>query len=86
MKIKNIFESEKIGNEEVMVSLNSEIFSGIIRTNDTASFIISCIKEDTTLEEVSLKLCSKYQISQEQASKAVNKIISQLLELNLIEK
>ena len=44
MKLLNIFESEEINNEKVMVSLDSKKFNGLIRANETASYIIDCLK------------------------------------------
>lgn len=86
MKIKKIFESETIGEENVMVSLNNRIFNGVIRANESATFILSCLNEDTTPQIVVSKLAEKYNISVELATKSVDKILSQLRDLNLLEE
>lgn len=85
MKLKNIFEEEIIGDEKIMVSLDNSIMNGIIRLNATASFIVNCLKENTTFEIITEKMVDKYHISNDLAENAVNKIISQLSSLNLIE-
>lgn len=86
MKLKNIFEEETIGDETIMVSLDNSIMNGIIRLNATASFIINCLKKNTTFEIITKKMVEKYQIPNDTAENAVNKILSQLYSLNLIEE
>lgn len=55
MKIIDIFETDIINNELVMVSLDNKVLNGIIRANETATFIISCLKEDTTIDNINQK-------------------------------
>lgn len=86
MKLKNIFEEEFIEKELVMVSLNNDILNGIIRANESASYIISCLKESTTPSEIANKMSERYSITKETANEAVSKIVTQLRKLNLIEE
>lgn len=86
MKIKDIFEEEIIGRDKVMVSLDNKILNGIIRANETASYIISCLKYDTTEDNIVQNVCNKYNIEIELARKGVKKILLQLKELNLLEE
>ena len=84
MKIKNIFESEELNNERIMVSLDNAEFNGLIRANQTASFILDCLKEDCTIETIVQQMITVYGISKEKAYEGVCKIVSQLKELNLL--
>ena len=84
MKLLNIFESEEINNEKVMVSLDSEKFNGLIRANDTAGYIIYCLKNDTSENELIINMVKKYGITEERASLGVSSILKQLRELGLI--
>ena len=86
MKIKNIFEEELIGSDTVMVSLDNTVLNGIVRANETASYIISCLKNETTEEQIISCVCDRYNVNEELALKGVTKILSQLRELNLIEE
>ena len=85
MKIKDIFEEEQIGGEIVMVSLDNSILNGIVRANESAGFIISCLKEDSTVSDVEHKVCVRYGIAHDAALAAVNKVIVQLQDYNLLE-
>lgn len=84
MKLLNIFESEEINNEKVMVSIDSEKFNGLIRANNTASYIIDCLKKETSEIEIITNVVNKYGITQERASQGVLSILNQLRELGLI--
>jgi hypothetical protein len=86
MKIKDIFEEELIGSDKVMVSLDNTLLNGIVRANETASYIISCLKNETTEEQITSCVCTRYRINEDLAQKGVTKILSQLRELNLIEE
>lgn len=86
MKIKDIFEEELIGADKIMVSLDDAVLNGIVRTNETASYIVSCLKYETTEERIISNVCNRYKVDIELARKGVCKILSQLRELNLIEE
>lgn len=86
MKIKNIFEEELVGTETVMVSLDSTVLNGIVRTNETASFIISCLKNDITEERIISNVCNRYNVCEDVARQGVSKILVQLRNLDLIEE
>ena len=84
MKIRNIFEFEEINNELIMVSLDSDFFNGLIKVNDSAAFIINCLKEETSEDEIITKMVEYYQIDVDVATKGLNKVLYQLKGLNLL--
>ena len=86
MKLKDIFEEEIIGTDKVMVSLDNSVLNGIVRANETASYILSCLKNETTEEQIISSVCNRYHVDVELAQKGVVKMLSQLRELNLIEE
>jgi predicted transcriptional regulator len=84
MHILNIFESERINDEQIFVSLDSDKFNGFIRANPSASFIVNCLTKETTFDEIVNKLINEFNITEETAQRGVLKTINQLKELNLI--
>ena len=84
MKIKSIFEFEEINNELIMVSLDSDLFNGLIKVNDSAAFIINCLKEETNEKDIVNKMVEYYQINKDEATKGLNKVLLKLKELNLL--
>lgn len=85
MKLRNIFVSDTLGDEKILVSTNDNIFNGLIRTNEAASFIIDCLYVDTTVDEIVDKVIKRYDVTKQKASYSVQNIISQLKEINVLE-
>ena len=50
MKLKKEFITQDVDDMQVMVSTDNKLFSGIVRSNKSAAFIVNCLKEDTTIE------------------------------------
>ena len=86
MKIRSIFEVETIDNMQYMVCLDSSVLAGMIRLKETASLIVECLKEDTTIEEIAEKLTTVYDVSFEDAKIGVERIVEQLKSINAIEE
>ena len=86
MKIRSIFEVETIDNMQYMVCLDSSVLAGMIRLNETASLIVECLKEDTTIEEIAEKLTTVYDVSFEDAKTGEERIVEQLKSINAIEE
>ena len=68
MKLRNIFVSDTLGDEKILVSTNDNIFNGLIRTNEAASFIIDCLYVDTTVDEIVDKVIKRYDVTKQKAS------------------
>ena len=52
MKLKKEMLTHFMDGSQVMVSTDKDVFSGIVTSNKTAAFIIDCLKEETTPDDV----------------------------------
>ena len=54
MKLKTGFITHTIGKEQMMVATGpaGKDFHGLVRSNETAAFIVDCLKKETTEEEI----------------------------------
>ena len=84
MKLKEDYITYETDGEQIMVCA-SGAFSGMARSNKTASFIIECLREDTTEEKIVEKMLEKYDAPKEIISADVAKIIVKLREIGAIE-
>lgn len=84
MRISIKYESEEIGNDCVLVSLDGNNFNGIIRTNRSAMFIIESLQNDITEDNLIKQYSSQFAINIDTATRDVRKILSQLREDNLL--
>lgn len=61
MKLKETFISHDSEGEHILIDVTGENFSGIIRGNDTAAFIIDCLGTDTTADEIAAKMLDVFE-------------------------
>lgn len=59
MKLKNGFICREVSGEHLMISADGS-FSGFVRSNATAAFILKCLAEETTEQEIVQKVLAKY--------------------------
>ena len=85
MKLKEGFVTQEIGGQQVMVSVSGEAFNGMVRSNQTAGFIVSLLKEDTTKEEIVKTMLKEFDASEEQVSKDVDMVVGKLREIGAIQ-
>lgn len=86
MRLKDIFNSEEIYGNRIYVSLDDASFNGLIRANETAAFIIDNLMSEISEDELIEKVKNRYEITEVEANKGVNRIINQLKKLNLIQE
>lgn len=84
MKLKEGFVTQEIGGRQVMVAVNGEAFNGMVRSNETAGYIVSLLKNDTTKEEIVKTMLEEFDATEEQVSKDVDMVITKLREIGAI--
>ena len=85
MKLSDAFLSHDDGSEKLVVSTGAAKFSGMARGNETAGFIISCLEQETTEDEIVAKMLAKYDAPEDIIRRDVQKIVSQLREIGAID-
>ncbi len=60
MKLREEFLIHNSGGENYMVPTAKAKFKGIVKSNETAAFIVGCLKTDTTEDEITDKLLAEY--------------------------
>ena len=78
MKLRDDFITQNIDDVQFLVPLSSKGFSGIVKSNPTAAFIVDCLKKETTVKQITEKLCAKYNVTEEKAAEDVKTIIGKL--------
>lgn len=86
MKLKEDFITQDIEGTQFLVSMGAEEFSGIVRSNKTAAFIVDCLKEETTMEDIVDKMCAKYAADRETIAADVAEIINTLRGIHALEE
>ena len=84
MKLNKAFITHDDGNQKLLVSTGASKFSGLVRSNETAGFIISCLEKDTTEAEIVAKMQKKYDGPKDAMERDVQKVIAQLRKIGAI--
>ncbi|MBR5089191.1 MAG: PqqD family protein [Ruminiclostridium sp.] len=86
MKLKDNFITQDIDGTQFLVPVGAEAFSGIVRSNPTAAFIVNCLREDTTEEKIVDAMCAKYNAPRDEIAADVAEIIKTLRGINALEE
>lgn len=83
MKLKNTFITYTASGEHTMVA--TEGFSGVVRSNGTAAFIIEALKTPTTQEQIVDAMAAKYDAPRATIEKDVADVLARLRSIGAIE-
>lgn len=74
MKLKSGFISREMAGENILLSVDGS-FSGLVRSNQTAAFIVNCLAEEITEAEIIARLMAKYDAPEAIIAEDVRKIL-----------
>lgn len=86
MKLKDDFITHTIDDTCFLVPVGAESFTGIVRSNKTAAFIVDCLREETTEENIVDAMCDTYEAPRETISADVRRVLDTLREINALEE
>ena len=86
MRLKPDFITKEIDDVQFLVPLGADAFSGIVRSNKTAAFIVDCLKEETTEQGIIDAVANKYDAPRQVITEDVKKILSTLRKINALEE
>lgn len=86
MKLKEDFITQDIDGTQFLVAVGGEAFNGIVRNNETAAFIVDCLKEETTLDAIVDRMCARYDAPRETIAADVAEIINTLRGIHALEE
>jgi hypothetical protein len=88
MKLHDGFITYTTGAEQIMVAAGtaSEVFRGMVRSNATAAFIIDCLKEEITREELGEKLVARYDAPREIILRDLDRILDSLRKIGALDE
>ncbi|MDO4340964.1 MAG: PqqD family protein [Eubacteriales bacterium] len=87
MKLEDEFIThETDGGEQIMVAAGEIHFAGLVRSNESAAFIVNCLKTETTKEAIINAMASKYDASEDIIAKDVERILGQLRSIGALDE
>ena len=85
MKLKDTYITHDSDGEQILLDTSSS-FAGLIRSNKTAAFIVECLKEDTTEEEIVEAMLEKYDAPKDVLARDVSEVIEKLRKVGAIDE
>ncbi|CDD02972.1 coenzyme PQQ synthesis protein D (PqqD) [Ruminococcus sp. CAG:382] len=85
MKLKDTFVSHVTNGEQILVDVSSS-FSGLIRSNKTAAFIVDQLKSETTLDSIVDAMFEKYDAPKEVLRRDAQAVIDKLRSVGAIDE
>ncbi len=85
MKLKDTFVSHITNGEQILVDVSSS-FSGLIRSNKTAAFIVDQLKSETTLDSIVDAMFEKYDAPKEVLRRDAQAVIDKLSSVGAIDE
>lgn len=85
MKLKDGFILHDIGDECVLIDVQSR-FNGMAKCNETTKFIIECLANETTEEQVVEQMLKEYPAPREVLAGDLSKILSKLREIGALDE
>ena len=86
VKLKSEFLSHNYGGESLLVPTANAVFSGIVKGNDTFGAIVECLKTDTTEDEITDTLLSRFDAPREVVAADVARAVSELRRIGAIDE
>lgn len=86
MKLKNGFVTEDFDGQQVMVGVGPAAFSGIVRSNETAAFIVNCLKKETTKEEIVAAMAAEYDAPVDRIAADLEGVLAKLRSIGALDE
>ena len=86
MKLKKEFVTQTIGNKQIMVATEGAAFSGIVRSNETAAFIVDRLKRETTPVAIVADMCAEYDAPMSVIAADVERILGILRRIGALDE
>lgn len=86
MKLNPNFITQDIDDSQFLVPIGNENFHGIVKNNKSAAFIVNCLQDDTTEEEILEKMINHYNAPKEVLQKGITTVLSKLRDIGALEE
>lgn len=86
MKLRDEFVMQTTEDENIMVAVDSKIFSGLVRSNKTAAAIIEQLRAEVTRDEIVEKMLSEYDAPRSVIESDVDMVIDNLRKIGALDE
>ena len=85
MKLRKEYVTHNDGEQQMMVDTSAK-FSGLVRNNKTAAYIVDLLKSEITEGQIVAKMLEKYNVEESVLKKDVRRILDILRSVGAIDE
>lgn len=86
MKLRDGFVTHDTEDEQIIVGTGNTHFSGLVRNNKTAAYIVELLKTEATKEQIVDAMLDKYDVTRETVEPDVDRILDSLREIGALDE
>ncbi len=88
MKIKEGYDTYSVDEDHLMllISYEPDEFNGILRSNEVAQFVIDCLREETSKEEILEKMIETYEGDPGLMKEDIDMVLDNLRTVGILEE
>ena len=86
MRLRPDFMTQEIDGTQFLIPLAGEAFNGIIRSNETAAFIVDQLADDVTEEEIVDRMLKEYDAPRDVIAADVREVIEKLRSVGALDE
>ena len=86
MKLNHNLIIQDVDGVQFLVPIGEDAFKGIVRSNETAAFIVTLLKEETTEATIVDALCKKYNVGRAEAAADTEEFLNALRRLRVLDE
>ncbi len=86
MKLKDNYLTQDIDGTQFLVPVGDDAFSGMVRSNDTAAFIVDRLRRETSADAIVEAMCAAYDAPKETIAADVERILDILRSVGALEE
>ena len=86
MKLKDGFVTHEMGGEQIMVATGNASYTGLVRSNATAAFIVDCLKQETSRENIIQTMLNRYDAPEAVIAADVDMVITKLRSIGALDE
>lgn len=86
MKLKSSFITHDIDGKQVMIDIDRNGFSGMVRSNSTAAYIVDQLRNETTRDKILDKMSERYEAPRDVIGRDLDDILAQLRKIGALEE
>lgn len=86
MKLNDNYLSYTLSGERMLLSVGKTGFPGIARGNESAMFIIDCLQNETSEDEIVRAMLREYDVPEDTIRRDVKAVLDKLRSINAIDE